>query len=226
MCGRFTLTAPTELHSRFKTSNKLPEGLKANYNAAPTQHLPVIMSKDGKNKIEIMHWGLIPVWAKDNKRFAFSTINARAESLLEKPMWKKLVESKRCLVPATGFYEWKKLGAEKQPYYIQVKDQSIFALAGLYDEWTAEGTGEVISSFSIITTTPNTAMKGIHDRMPVILNEEEEGTWLDQKYSATDVLPLLNPYPSKDIELHPVDKAVGKVSNNSIELTYPLNEGA
>jgi putative SOS response-associated peptidase YedK len=171
-----------------------------------------------------MHWGLIPIWAKGNKRFAFSTINARAETLLEKPMWKKLVDTKRCLVPATGFYEWKKIGTDKQPFYIKLKDESVFAMAGLYEEWTEQESGEIVMSFSIVTTAPNKSMREIHDRMPVILDKTEEKEWLNEELSGSDVMPLLNSYPDKGMELYPVDKAVGKVANNTIELTYPLNE--
>jgi putative SOS response-associated peptidase YedK len=139
-------------------------------------------------------------------------------------MWKKLVDTKRCLVPATGFYEWKKIGTDKQPFYIKLKDESVFAMAGLYEEWTEQESGEIVMSFSIVTTAPNKSMREIHDRMPVILDKTEEKEWLNEELSGSDVMPLLNSYPDKGMELYPVDKAVGKVANNTIELTYPLNE--
>ena len=227
MCGRFALTEPKGLQKRFKTSNPLPAGIKPNYNAAPTQQMPVIIEVNGKPQIQVMHWGIIPVWAKDKPRFAFSTFNARAESLIEKPMWKKLFASKRCLVPATGFYEWKKTGSTKQPYYIKVKNQEIFAMAGLYDSWIIDKPGEdkagqVFGSFTIITTTPNIAMKPIHDRMPVVLEADEEADWLNPAHQPADLMPLLDPYSDKRIEMYEVDRAVGNVKNNSLELTYPL----
>ena len=220
MCGRYTLTSTDHLKRRFDTTNSLPKGVGPNYNAAPTQIMPVVLQNDGDRIIHLMHWGVIPVWAKNNPRFAFSTFNAKAETLLEKTMWKKLIASKRCLVPATGFYEWKKIGTnDKQPYYIRVKNQDIFALAGLYDEWTDNKSGDVFSSFTIITTAPNKTMKEIHDRMPVILDKDEEDEWLNTDNSAEDVMPLLDSYKDKGMELYPVDKTVGNVKNNKIELT-------
>ncbi len=222
MCGRFTLTTPNELKKRFATANALPKEVKPNYNVAPTQHMPVIICKDGKNHIQVMHWGLIPVWAADKPRFAFSTFNARAESLLEKPMWKKLFATKRCLVPATGFYEWKKQADGKQPFYIGVKDREIFAMAGLYDEWAHKDTGEIFASFTIITTTPNVSMKAIHDRMPVILDLKEENIWLDETEAPESLQLMLDPYTDKKIEMHMVTRDVGSVKNNNPELIYPI----
>lgn len=223
MCGRYTLAEPDALKQRFATSNALPDGVKPNYNTAPTQTMPVIISVDGKSRIELMQWGVIPVWAKGKKGFGFSTFNARAESLDEKPMWIKLFQSKRCLVPATGFYEWKKEGSTKQPYLIHVKGKAVFAMAGLYDSWTDQATGEVVQTYTIITTTPNSKMKHIHDRMPVILDREEESMWIDESMSTADLKLFLDPYEAKNIEMYEVSSEVGKATNNSIELTYPLH---
>lgn len=223
MCGRYTLTTTDHLKRRFDTANSLPKSVGPNYNAAPTQHMPVIVRKDGKNRIEIMHWGLIPVWAKDKPRFGYAMINARAESILEKPMWKGLVKKKRCLVPATGFYEWQKDGKEKQPFFIHLKDRELFAMAGVYDAWTDKDTGEVFGSFSIITTAPNEKMKKVHDRMPVILNQDEESVWLDESLEEHDIMPMLDPYSVKNFELYTVSKDVNSVKNNNPDLTYPID---
>ncbi len=223
MCGRFALAEARELKQRFHTKNSVPEGVRPNFNAAPTQDLPVIIETDGKPEIRVMHWGLVPIWAKDKPRFAFSTFNARAASLTEKPMWKKLFPARRCLVPATGFYEWQKRGSEKQPFYIHAGKEPIFAMAGLYDEWIDKETGEVFDSFTIITTEPNREMKSIHDRMPVILDRDEEAVWLDPKVQDEgELMPLLNPYDS-EMELYEVDRKVGNVRNNSGDLIKPLN---
>lgn len=223
MCGRFALADTKDLKSRFHTKNTAPEAVRPNYNAAPTQSLPVIVEVGGRAEIKVMHWGIVPVWAKDKPRFAFSTFNARAESLLEKPMWKKVFPSRRCLVPATGFYEWQKRNNEKRPYYIHVGEREIFAMAGLYDEWADKETGEVFDSFTIITTRPNSVMRKIHDRMPVILGVDEEATWLDVDVSSPeDLLAMLDPYDEKDTLAYPVDQKVGNVRNNSPDLIQPL----
>ncbi|MEI7818552.1 MAG: SOS response-associated peptidase [bacterium] len=222
MCGRYVLTDPKDLGKRFDTANSLPDGVKPNYNVAPTQHMPVIIQRDGKTKIEVMHWGIIPVWAKDKPRFAFSTFNARAESLLEKPMWKRDFVSHRCLVPANGFYEWQKRDDQKQPYYIQVKGQPIFAMAGIYDEWTDQKTDEVFTSYTIITTQPSHDMKPIHDRMPVILDKSEEKMWLDSAIDPHELMPVLNAYKDGGLELREVDRRVGNARNNEPALLEPI----
>lgn len=223
MCGRYTLTVTDGLKKRFGTVNALPAEVKPNYNIAPTQHMPVVVRHDGKNHFEVMKWGITPVWALDKPGFHLSTINTRAETILEKPMWKRLVTAKRCLVPATGFYEWQKQGSKKQPFYIKLKKRELFAMAGIYDSYTDKDTGEVIASYSIITTEPNKIMTPIHNRMPVILDADEEKHWLNETTDAGDLIPLLNPYDDKGMELYEVDSSVGAVKNNSIELTYPLN---
>lgn len=224
MCGRFALSEPKELKRRFQAKNAVSQDVGPNYNAAPTQTLPVVVEVDGKTEIKLMHWGIIPVWAKDKPRFAFSTFNARAEALLEKPMWKKLFPARRCLVPATGFYEWQKRGSEKQPYYIHVGKDPIFAMAGLYDEWVDTETGEVFDSFTIITTRPNSVMQKIHNRMPVILDSNEEAAWLhDHTADEGSLLAILNPYDEKDTLAYEVDRKVGNARNNSSDLINPLS---
>lgn len=222
MCGRYTLVETKGLKKRFNTDNNLASTVRPNYNAAPKQYMPIIRIKDGRRRIEIMQWSLLPVWAKGNSKFKFSTFNAKAENLMTSGLWKKSFESRRCLVPATGFYEWKSDKDGKHPYYIKVKGRDIFSLAGIFDEWTDQDTGEIISSYTIITTTPNKDMKGIHDRMPVILEVKEEKDWLREDADLSDMMALLNPYKDKGLEMYEVDSAVGKVASQGIELTYPL----
>lgn len=217
MCGRYTLTEPNSLHKRFGTVNTLPKEIKPNYNAAPTQTMPVIvLDAKGKSKIELMSWGINLHWM--NKL----VFNTRTESIL-KPVWKKKFSTQRCIVPATSFYEWKKTGSAKQPYLIRVKDQEIFGMAGIFEKWTEETTGEVFTSYSIVTTTPNNTMKPIHDRMPVILDPKEEKVWLDPDQDTDELIVMLNSYSDKKMELYEVSPDVGKSKNNYIELTYPLN---
>ena len=219
-CGRYTLVMGNQkLEKRFGTKNKTPKSVRSNYNVAPTQQMPVITNHGEGNEIEIMGWGFRPVWASDVSS-AYKFFNARAETLAEKPMWKKAFASKRCLVPASGFYEWHKDGKEKTPYYIHLKDQPIFAFAGLYDSWTDKQTGEVHKSYTIITTNPNGLMKPIHDRMPVILEPSQENDWVNPK--ANDDVGflenLLKPFNAKDMDAYTVSSEVNSAKHNSPEL--------
>ncbi len=174
MCGRFTLDPTTKFYERFEISNRLDE-LTSRYNIAPGQLVPVI-TKNSPNRVEMMKWGLIPHWAKEAK-IGYKMINARAETLAEKPTFRNLIKNQRCLIPASGFYEWKKTEKGKIPYYIHEKKEPLFAFAGLYDFWKSPE-GAEIKSFTIITTSPNEVMKNIHDRMPVILKRADEEKWL------------------------------------------------
>lgn len=222
-CGRYTLVmGKQKLEKRFGTKNKLSKPVKSNYNTSPTQQMPIITNHGEGNEIEIMSWGFRPVWAQDVSS-AYKFFNARAETLAEKPMWKKAFATKRCLVPATGFYEWQKNGKEKTPYYIHLKNQELFAFAGLYDSWTDKQTGEVHKSYSIITTNPNSLMKPIHDRMPVILEQKEENSWLDPEANEdTGFLEhLLDQYKAKEMVAYTVSSQVNTSKNNTPELLKP-----
>jgi len=224
-CGRYALEHPEWMKKRFAIKGKVPE-VKPNYNAAPTQDMPVVVQKDKANAIEIMRWGLQPVWAKDQPNFAWKTFNARAETLQEKPMWKGPFKKHRCLVPATGYYEWQKIDSKtKQPYFFYLEDHEMFAFAGLYDEWTDKDSGEITRTYSIVTTSPNKIQSPIHDRMPVILNQDEESVWLDSDQDDLGFLEsLLNPFTEKGFDLYPVDVAVGNSRNNSPDLVKPISE--
>jgi putative SOS response-associated peptidase YedK len=222
MCGRFTITDPIEeIMDRYYAS--IAEGFeyRPNYNAAPMQFIPTIIgSKDG-NRLGALRWGLVPNWAKDEK-IGNKMINARAETLTEKPAFKRLISSKRCIIPCSGFYEWKKDGSVKQPMRILMKDDSIFSLAGLYDTWI-DPEGKKVSTCTIITTEPNRLMADIHDRMPVILRPQDEADWLNKESDKESVLRLLSPYEADEMIAYKVDSAVGNVRNNNEELIKEVN---
>lgn len=185
------------------------------YNIAPGQEVPVVRRSSPKI-LEFMHWGLIPSWAKD-KKIGYKMINARAESLLEKPSFKRPFQRRRCLVPTDGFYEWKKNeGKEgKIPYRITMKNRELFAFAGLWDIWR-DPEGSELHSFTIITTEANELLKPIHNRMPVILRPEAEEAWLDiEGMEIASLQKLLKPYASKELLAYPVGKLVNSPRNDS-----------
>ena len=222
MCGRYTLTNPTHLEKRFKvTQSQLP--LSPRYNVAPTQEMPVVMAdKSGKNHLEVLKWGLIPFWSKDPKA-GYSTINARAEGIADKPAYRRPIRTQRCIIPADGFYEWQKTNGGKQPFFIHLKETGLFGLAGLYDVYRTADDQE-LKTFTIITTEANELMAPIHDRMPVILHPENEAEWLDK--TITDpfqVIRLLKPYPAGLMEAFPVSKQVNNVINDVPELLKTVN---
>ncbi|KJR48057.1 Gifsy-2 prophage protein [Desulfosporosinus sp. I2] len=212
MCGRFTIIDIEDIRERFNTE---PISLKPSYNVAPTQDVPVIIN-DGSNHLDMFRWGLIPFWAKDSS-IGNKLINARAETLDEKPSFKHCLQRKRCLVVADGFYEWKKEGSGKRPHRITLKNKELFGFAGLWDTWK-QPTGDIINSCSIITTTPNDLMAPIHHRMPVILPREVEHVWLDQGVTDSSFLKsLLIPYPSDLMMAYEVSKLVNSPKNNGTE---------
>ncbi|MEI8048174.1 MAG: SOS response-associated peptidase [Bacteroidota bacterium] len=213
MCGRFSLTAnEAELNLRFQL-----EGGDApyvpRYNGAPTQMLAVITGEN-PHKLSYHRWGLIPPWAKDIS-FGNKMINARAETITEKSSFRAPLISKRCLVPADGFYEWQQ-NEGKQPLRIFVKDNPVFSMAGLWERWKSPE-GIVVESFNIITTEANNFMKPIHSRMPVILNPEDEKTWLSGKDLA-EILSLLKPYSSEKMDAFSVSKLVNSPKNDRPEV--------
>lgn len=172
MCGRYTLSRIDEIQKRFGIE---PDGfaLRPRYNVCPEQTMPVVLC-DGRNRLELMKWGLIPFWSKEPKSLA---INARIEGILSKPSFRKPIRYNRCLVPATGFYEWKKEAAGKVPFHICRRDGALFAFAGLHDTWK-QPDGAELKTFAIVTTAPNELMAQVHNRMPVILSPEQEAEWL------------------------------------------------
>ncbi|MHB8126530.1 MAG: SOS response-associated peptidase [Desulfitobacteriaceae bacterium] len=219
MCGRFTFTEFEGIEERFHIE---PTALKPNYNVAPTQDVPVIIN-DGFNHLAMFKWGLIPHWSKDSS-MGYKMINARAETVDEKPSFKACLQRKRCLIVADGFYEWKREGSVKKPYRITLKNKELFGFAGLWDTWESPLCG-AINSCTVITTLPNEIMTGIHDRMPVILSRELEQIWLDRSIMDSSYLKsLLVPYPSELMAAYEVSMLVNSPKNNVPECLEPVED--
>lgn len=224
MCGRYVLNAPEDLSERFQLRD-LTMQIPLAFNVAPTDQMPVIIEEeDGSCQIRLMQWGLAPRWSKRGDKKGIAPINARAETLNEKPMFRDLVKHQRCLVPANGFYEWQQQSGGKQPYYITLKDQETFAFAGLYDEFSTGG-GAPLATYAIITTAANPLIAPIHNRMPVILAKEAEAEWLDPE--VTDPLQverLLLPYAANEMTFVPVSKLVNNARNEGPQLIEPIDD--
>ena len=209
MCGRFTITVTIGLAERFGVTHcEIP--VLPRYNIAPSQAVPVIFQdENGTRACVPMRWGLIPSWAKDPAAMRRS-INARAETLAERSSFRPLLEHHRCLIPANGFFEWKKMGKTAFPYYIHRKDDALFAFAGLYDPGRSPD-GELTWTCVIITTPPNPLVSGYHDRMPAILMPEDEDRWIDPlPPSPEEQREILVPYPDDLLEVYRVSTAVNK----------------
>jgi len=211
MCGRFTIFAdPDRLAERFQAA--LPaDGLQPRYNAAPTQYLPVILN-DGPPAIQLLQWGLVPFWAKDPS-IGSRMINARAETLAEKPAFRAALKKRRCLVLADGFYEWQKTPTGKQPMRITLASGEPFAMAGLWETWDAPD-GSLLRTFTIVTGEPNELVAAIHNRMPTILLPEHEALWLDNAAEPAIWLDILRPYPAERMAAYPVSRRVNHVAND------------
>jgi putative SOS response-associated peptidase YedK len=220
MCARFVIkTSAPEIASEFKVQEILSD-LKASYNVAPTQNIAVVI-KDGANRLISCRWGLIPPWAKDMS-FAGRMINARMETVAEKPSFKKPFKSSRCLIVADGFFEWRKVQNKKIPMYIRMKDGRPFGFAGFYSHWEPPS-GESICTCAIITTEPNELLAPIHNRMPAIVKPEQREIWLDPEFSdEKDLLPLLGPYDPDLMEVYEVSTVVNSPRNNSAENIVPV----
>jgi putative SOS response-associated peptidase YedK len=212
MCGRFTFQPTEAFYERFEISKRL-DSLVPRYNIAPGQMVPVIIANRPR-RIVFMRWGLIPHWAKDEKT-AYKMINARVETLTQRPAFHSLLSHNRCLVPASGFYEWKGEGRDKTPYYIHPQSEPFFAFAGLYDVWTKPD-GEALYTFTIITTDADEYMARLHNRMPIILAKELEDAWLDSELTrAQDVLDVLSRSTDLELDAYPVSRMVNKPSIDS-----------
>jgi putative SOS response-associated peptidase YedK len=223
MCGRFIIDSdPDQIQKAFKL-DQVNTTVEPNYNIAPTQNVFTIVQRDGQNVLEAMRWGLIPVWAKDMS-IGSKMINARAESVAEKPTFKRPLKSRRCLIIADGFYEWQKAGSAKTPMFIRPKSKGPFAFAGLYDTWKSPADGQALSSCAIITTSAkeHELMRSIHERMPVILPKKAYKLWLDPENQDLDELvALLQPYPADKMIAYPVSTLVNSPRNNSPECIRP-----
>ena len=232
MCGRFTLTTEMRvIADRFGvdyprgfsgTGNQTSsaDSYTPRFNIAPTQSV-IVINDTGQRQLVAMRWGLIPSWTSDPS-IGNRMINARAETIANKPAFRTALKKRRCLVIADGFYEWRKVGPQKQPVRIVLKNREPFGFAGLWEQWNAP-TGETVLSCAIITTASNTLLKTVHDRMPVILARSDEGAWLDPKIEDPGtLLPLLKQYPSELMEFYPVDRIVNSHAHDTPQCIVPI----
>ncbi|MBA2276776.1 MAG: SOS response-associated peptidase [Chloroflexia bacterium] len=223
MCGRYVLEDFEELSERLiQVPLRYEFHPPPTYNAAPSQTLPVVVSDDEGWTVRGMHWGLIPRWTKPGTRPKAMPINARAETLTEKPMFRGLLRHRRCLVPISGFYEWKRTGSAKQPYFIHDRTAPGLLLAGLYDE--APGPAEEpIQSFAIITTAANERVAPLHDRMPAMLDAEAAAEWMDGEETDSAALEhLLGAFPADQLDTYRVSREVNSTRNNTPDLIESL----
>lgn len=223
MCGRYALYETEHFADRFNLATRPDANLANNFNAAPGQFLPIVTKSELGNILSPMKWGLVPFWAKDIK-IGYKLINARAETAFTKPMWRSSIRHYRCLVPASGFYEWQ-VGNNKtkQPFYIHPKDQKMFAFAGLWSTHK-DASGNELQTFTIMTTEPNKEMSAIHNRMPVILEPGDEAAWLEPSLDNKAIDALLHPYEDNGLEIYKVSTDVNSPKVNDKTLVYPLSE--
>lgn len=228
MCGRYSLARPARLDPKAFGVEAFPD-LPPRYNIAPTQDVLAVLEHDATRSAELLRWGLVPGWAKDPAVGA-RMANARAETVAEKPSFRNAFRSRRCLVPADGFYEWQVVpGAKrKQPHRIRMADDEPFAFAGLWESWrpAAKSADEAaaLRSCALLTTAPNALMRPIHDRMPVIVAPDDYDAWLDPATPPADVLALLRSFPAERMVAHPVSTAVNSPHHDEAGCIAPLSE--
>ncbi|PLX09216.1 MAG: hypothetical protein C0598_11925 [Marinilabiliales bacterium] len=221
MCGRFQLSVKGKHISERFNVEVFDEKYSPSYNCAPSQNLPVITNTEPE-QLNYFKWGLIPFWSKDPK-IGNKLINARAESISEKASFKNAFAKRRCLIPANGFYEWKREGKNKTPYRIFVKTEDIFAMAGIWEIWK-DAENKPIKTFSIITTSPNSLMKDIHNRMPVILNKNDEKAWLFEDEPAF-LKKLMQPYNPEEMQAYKISSEINSPANNKPDLIKEFKGG-
>lgn len=215
MCGRFTLGNPQKIQKRFETSNKIPI-FEPSFNITPNQTVPVV-TRNSPNMITMMRWGF--AWSKDAKQ---GTINIRKETTKEKKYFQRVLLNQRCIIPTDGFYEWRTVNLEgkdeKYPFYIYLKNRPLFGFAGLFNK-LADAEGKSIYTFAILTCPPNSLVKKVHHRMPAILKEKDEDSWLDPKNKDFNKLyKSVESYPTEKMKLHPVSKRVNNPGNDDEKL--------
>src|SRR5215218_516689 len=216
MCGRFAQRSPARKVAKQFEVEEVPP-LTERYNVAPAQMILGIRGEDGAREAMFFKWGLVPCWAKDPS-IGNKLINARSETVEEKPSFREAFRQRRCIIPADGFYEWKREDGRKQPFFFKLKDERPFGFAGLWDRWEGEGE-QIINSCTILTTEANGVLRPVHDRMPVILHPEDYASWLESGEQERALLKeLLRPYPVNDMVGHPVSALVNSPSNSGPEL--------
>ncbi|MDX6613626.1 MAG: hypothetical protein QOD75_2812 [Blastocatellia bacterium] len=217
MCGRFTLRSTDRIRLRLRNAQQIPlAALAPRYNIAPSQDVLTETYSENERVATVMRWGLIPSWSKEAKGF----INARAETVEEKPSFSESFQRRRCLVPADGFYEWPRHQKSRQPFYFQMEDEAPFAFAGIWDRW--ENNGLSINACAIVTTTANELLATIHDRMPVILSPAAQEEWLQSQVGADGLKELLVPFPAAAMKSYPVTTQVNYPQNDEPDLVQPV----
>ena len=215
MCVRYTLRSRGKAKPYGVPESQLPL-LEPRYNIAPSQDVPVVLERKHGREMQMLKWGLVPSWSKD----AAGVINARAETLERKPSFAESFLKRRCLIPADGFYEWQRSGKWRQPFFFQMKDESPFAFAGIWDKW--QSGDRAITSCAIVTTTPNELLAAIHDRMPVILTADAYDAWLSETADPRELKTLLAPYPTAAMKSFPVSTRVNSALVDEPQLVEPI----
>ena len=221
MCGRYAITtAPEAIRQLFGYPEQ--PNFPPRYNVAPTQPVPIVRMTEGQRHFALVRWGLIPAWVKDPRTFSL-VINARGESVLDKPAFKNAMKYRRCLFPADGFFEWERKGEKKRPYFVRRKGGGPLAFAGLWESWMGPN-GEEQETAVIVTTDASPSITHIHDRMPVIVPPEAFDFWLDPKVDAESAMAVIQPAKDETIEAYEVSRAVNRHENDSPQLVKPLTE--
>jgi putative SOS response-associated peptidase YedK len=228
MCGRYRMTRADKLAQQFEIlEEEIDVELAPRYNVAPGQMVAAVRQDRERpvRKLSTLKWGLVPMWAKDPK-VGYKMLNARSESIADKPAYREAFKSRRCLIPADGFYEWKTEGKAKQPFHFGMKDDGIFALAGIWERWK-DPKGSMLETCSILTTSPNALREGIHDRMPVIVRPEDYDLWLDPGFKNTEGLSdLLKPYDASQMKRYAVSTRVNSVKFDDPECAASIEDGS
>jgi putative SOS response-associated peptidase YedK len=223
MCGRYVISSPPDAVRTFLGYDEQPN-FPPRYNVAPTQPIAIVRLVEGRRSFALARWGLIPSWVKDPRTFSL-LINARAESVCDKPAFRNAMRRRRCLIPADAFYEWTEESGRKRPYVVRRKDRQPFAFAGLFETWTGPN-GEEMETAAIVTTEANRSLRALHPRMPVILPDEAFDLWLDcARVDAETASALMVPAAEDLFETHEISNAVNRVANDTPALLEPLASG-
>lgn len=219
MSSRYALYEIDKLRDRFTLASGVPKGVKPHYNISATHTIPVIVNRDGKNEAELMKWGHVPTGAKDmNSVFRYKTQATRSEGIFEKSTWKQAIREQRCLIPANGFYEWKRSSGGKHPFYITATDQSLFGFAGVYSSWT-DPTGVTWGTCALITTRTEATSDLIPSRLPIIVAPEDEADWLNPDINDINTLyRIMRPYDQNHLRIHKVSDDINGTKPNSAHL--------